>query len=140
MALGSNSSSNTTWLSIFGGKIAQRIKEDEYNRLKDENVSGYQVIERENKKGDTVYEKHFDFVEGRIEKAGTEETPFGINITLEIDDVGETYKLSMGLDSRYGKDFMNKFVNLDLSEPTYISPFSFEADNGKRYSGVTLMQ
>jgi len=140
MALGSSSNANKTYLTIFNGMIAQRIKEDLYNRLKDEANEGFVVIERENKNGDKVFEKHYEYLEASLDSASVVDSPYGQNIELSFNDVGDEYTLNIGLDSRYGKDFMNKFVNVDISSPMKIKPFSFENDEGKRFTGVTIYQ
>ena len=128
------------YLTIFDGKIASKTDKAEYERSQTQPDMGYSVITRENKNGVVVYERHYDALEGVISNATIQDGKFGRNIELEITDVDERYHLQMGLESRYASDFMNRFPSVDLDSVINISPFSFENDEGKKITGVSLKQ
>ena len=100
-------------------------------------------------KGKQKWYVEFDFLEGIIKNAEISETNFGNKIKLSISDGPVSYVLSLAIESSYGKDFITKMNNLDLSKPVYFFPWTMTADawtqlTGKKSekgkSGLTLKQ
>lgn len=126
MALGSKTSSNTTYLTIIDGTLRRKT-----------DSPGEGVLTRTNKQGKEVHEIPYDFVSGEVVSVKIEETDFGDQIRIVLRD-DTLYSVSLSVESRYGKDFLMKFPNLTLGK-LKISPYDF-MDNDKRFSGLTLWQ
>lgn len=127
-------SSNSTFLKIFGGKIVQESSKpfETEETLK----------ERENKNGTKVYYVEYDSVSGNIRSADIKHIEsLAIDIIeLEIVDVVERYVLSIPVDSRFGKSFMMRMMNIDLDKPVEIVPYSFTDKEDKKVSGLNIFQ
>jgi len=127
-------SSGKTFLKIFGGKIVQ---ESSKKFTTDEELK-----ERENKSGNVVYYVEYDSLSGLIVGA-TIRNVEALNadfLELDIVDVVEQYRLSIPIDSRFAQSFMYRMLNLDLSKPVEIVPYTFESKEGKKVSGLNLFQ
>lgn len=58
------------------------------------------------------------------------------NLNVVFDDV----TLSMNADSRYSGDFLRKFAGADWHTEITLVPFDFVTDDGKKRSGLTMVQ
>ena len=95
---------------------------------------------RVNKVGNTVYEKYFSFIEGNLIDASIKSNEaFGDSIILKLqDEAGELDILQLKFDSSYGRSFLFKIPNLDLSKSMKIVPYSFTNKNGKEITGLNI--
>lgn len=118
--------------NISNGKIVRS-----YGGTKPE---GIETTERVNKNGNTVHEQFFDFIKGKIIKAGIKShEEYGDSIELTLSDGIENAVLQFKFDSSYGRSFLYKIPNLDIKEVVNIKPFSFVAkETGKQMLGVTI--
>lgn len=141
MGLEETRSSNTTYLSIVGGRLVKRITQEEYNKGKDNGEEGLseRKLTKGPNEGDSVYEKQYRGLSGFVSSAKVESSDYGQQVILElIDDI--TYKVNIPLDSGYANDLMFKWPSVDLDMQLYISPWKFEDDEGKNRMGMTLKQ
>ena len=123
--------SNATYLTLVGGKITQSFKTPQEG-----------AIERVNKNGNTVYEKHFKAIEGEILHATKREHPeYGIDVVIDINDDGNSYKLTLGAASAYCRAFLMKVPNIVWGERYSIVPYSFEdKEKGRMVNGLNIFK
>lgn len=126
-------SGNRKFLKIFSGKIVQEFSTPQ---------TGEEVKKRVNKVGNEVYYYEYDSISGNITDANIRTIDsLSIDIIeLDIQDVTERYTLSIPVNSRFGKSFMVKMLNIDVNQQVEIAPYSFLDKEGKQVSGVTLYQ
>jgi len=106
------------------------------------NIDKDNLLTRQNSKGRTVYYKRFDALFGMVENMFIRDHDYGQDITIDFTDDKENYRLQFNVKNNYGKDFMMKVKNIDLSLPLYIKPYDFvpEDNPGRRIVGVGLKQ
>ena len=129
-----NEQRSNNFYSVSNGKITRS-----FGKTKPEGID--KIVSRVNKNGDTVYELHYDFIEGRIIDARIEShESYGKFINLKLTDGKETVSLSMGFDSSYGRHFIFRIPNFDLRSSVKIKPYSFNDDTGKTRIGLVIYQ
>ncbi len=118
----STQNDGTIYLTIVGGNIHQKVKQD---------TPG--AAERINKKGDTVYELvHKNGITGYIEKLEIEKGDYGKQLNIRIYDDTDRFQLSVPVESKYFDSFCAKIGNADFSKDITIRPFSFEPKENAR--------
>lgn len=118
------------FMTIVGGKWAEQVSEGTPN-----------AKERKNKKEKTVYELHYNDVTGVIKSLKIEKKDFGKQLQVVIDDVGETYTLSIPVESKYFDSFCSKIGCADLTMEVKIVPYAFTPNGeSKAKTGVNLYQ
>jgi hypothetical protein len=124
-----NTAGRTTFLSIIGGKIVQKF-----------NTPQDGAVERINKIGNTVWEKHYSAIDGELVNVTKREHPeYGIDIVVEIHDETDIYQLSLGIASAYCRSVLMKLPNLSIGSPYKIVPYSFEdKDKGRMVNGLNI--
>jgi hypothetical protein len=124
-----NKTGNTTYLTIIGGKIVKKCKTFEDG-----------AVERINKIGNTVWEKHYSALDGELVNISKRETTeYGIDIVVEIHDETDIYQLSLGIASAYCRSVLMKLPNLSIGSPYKIVPYSFEdKDKGRMVNGLNI--
>lgn len=134
MSLNTRKSSGGTYLKIYGGKI---VRESSKPFESDDPVK-----ERENKNGNKVYYTEYDSVSGKLLGAVIESVEsLGLEVIhLSLQDGPEYYTLSIPADGRFGKSFMMRAPNLDLSKEVEIVPYSFSDKDGKKVAGLNVFQ
>lgn len=126
----SNEHEKKAFMSIVNGKWAEKVDKD---------TEG--AKERKNKKYATVYELLYDDVTGIIKGLKIEKKDFGKQLQVLIDDVGETYTLSIPVESKYFDSFCSKIGNADLTKPVKIVPYAFiPSGESKVKSGINIYQ
>jgi hypothetical protein len=129
MALGEDSS-NKTYLSVMFGKVVQKVSKD---------TEG--AIPRENKKGDTVYEKRYKTVSGHITGISTRtHEEFGTDVLIQMVDGDEAYQIQIPSASGYGRAFLRRMMNIDYNEPVTLSPYGWTNDDGKEKWSMGIFQ
>lgn len=124
MGLGNNGASRT-YLSISDGKIAKRCNENEVGAIKCTNKDGT----------NTWYELRYANVSGYIKdvvKKVSENTKFGPQLQIVIEDDGETFQLQMPWSGSYSNGFFLCMPNIDLSKKVRFSPWMKVIDNSKK--------
>ena len=112
------------------GKVVQKVKAD---------TEG--AISRINKNGDTVYENHYDSFSGNLVSARIESTEkYGDFVELVMESEGDHFNVQFPVRSGYGRSFMYRLPNLEITEEFEITPYDFENNEGKRISGLNLYQ
>lgn len=128
-----NSTSVKNFYSISNGKICKS-----YGGNQPENVPT--AKSRVNKNGNTVWEEHFDFIKGKIVDAKLHShEEFGEFIILTFDDGQDVANLQFKFDSAYGRSFLFKLSNIDVSAIITITPYSFTDKEGRQRLGVTIL-
>lgn len=140
MAIGSFSSNSKApseiYLSINGGKITQEWKSEP----KEEWIpAGMEVLTKEitmgENKGKIKWYVEYDYLDGRISNLEVAETNFGNKIRLTITDGPLTYVLTFPVESSYGKDFIMKMNNLNLSKEIRFTPWTADAESWAKFTG-----
>ncbi|MHA1903892.1 MAG: hypothetical protein ACW977_07970 [Candidatus Thorarchaeota archaeon] len=121
---------NAKYLNVMFGKVVQKVKAD---------TEG--AISRVNKNGDTVYENHYDSFSGSLVSARIESTEkYGDFVELVMESDGDYFNVQFPVRSGYGRSFMYRLPNLEVTEEFEITPYDFENNEGKRVSGLNLYQ
>jgi len=120
--------SGKPYISIVGGNFSQAV---------DIGTPGSKLRKYELKDG-TKGEKNeivFTDWEGRVIDIKFEESKYGKNLNLELEDA----VISINTASRYFQDLACRLCSADLSKPINFHPYDFEVD-GQKKTGVSMTQ
>ncbi len=121
MGLGKNSGSNNVYLNIMFGKLVKRAKSTDEG-----------AVSRQNKKDETVWEEHFDDLEGKItEITIRRNSEFGDELKVTFLEGGTNYIVGIQTRSGYGRGFFRKMLNIDYTKMVKIAPYNIEQEDGK---------
>lgn len=131
MALGQSENSNRIFLHITYGKLRFKTNENDS-----------QAVSRENSKGNTVWERVFDFVSGKVTSIFyKEDEKYGNSFEVTLKDGEEKYQISFSEGDNYCNDFFSKLPNVDLNREIKIAPYDFlDKSKNKQRRGITLWQ
>lgn len=134
--MGVHKRDSKTYLKVLGsdGTLRQSVPEGTEGAVR----RTYE--DRETKAEVAVFELVYDFIDGMIGDINLFEGKFGDNLIIPITDGDDTFHLSLSTSQPFGEDFMKKLLNIDLSKPVAISPFSFTGENGKPVRGLSIVQ
>lgn len=136
MGAGTSDSSNKKYASIIDGKFVQRLSEHK------EGCRTRKLTKGDNE-GKEVFEMVYDYIDGFIEKAEITEKDFGGRsysyMEITLNDGDEAWVISLPTESRYAKDVMMKWPNVDFAQAIKFRPYRFE-DGDKVISGFTILQ
>ena len=132
-----NTSNVSAYYNVSQGKIVRN-----YGTEKPE---GIKTTARTNKKGVTIYEAFYDYIEGTIINARlSEHKEYGDDIQLTIKNGDTIAVLQIHFTSSYGRGFLYKIPNLKEGQPVHIKPFDFIPKNNnpenKRIQGLKITQ
>lgn len=123
-----NESSPLTWAKISNGFIV--VKSDE---------SDTKAKSRVNKLGNTVWERAYASIYGKITTLTIEENKFGeTDIRVGIEFGEKRGVLTISQDSSYGRSFMAQIFNVDCSRQVIFQPWQKIDANGKKVSRLYL--
>jgi hypothetical protein len=93
---------------------------------------------RQNKDGENIYERVYNFVDGVLEDVTFyEHEDFGNSWTIYLTDGEEHYAIQVQEASRYGMDFLKKLPNLVKGERYKFIAYDFEK-SGQRRVGISV--
>jgi len=122
------------YLSILmDGKLHQTVTENTEGAIKRE-------YETSSKEKGIKWEKIYPKVGGIIKSITFYKTDYGDQISIQLKDAEDVYFLNLNTTSRYASDVMKKLPNVNIDDYIIIAPFSFENDNNKNITGVSLYQ
>jgi hypothetical protein len=108
-------STSTTYVTVINGKITKKVKQ---------NIPG--AVARVNKMNETVYELHFDSLEGYLKNIETKEGDYGKQWIITISDGGDDYQLQLPFSGNYGYGLLRRLPNIDLNKQLEIKTGVFE--------------
>lgn len=117
------------FLTIVQGKLRQKVEQG---------TPGAVLREGKTPSGES-FSKHelvFPGWEGVVLDIRIFESEYGENCNVEFEDA----IISMGTDRNFFTDFVKKFASADSKQPITVSPYDFTAEDGKRKSGLILVQ
>jgi len=120
---------NKIYFNIVSGKFAQRVKEG----------TAGAVTRFSEKKKENVYEILNDRLTGTIESMSIDKTEYGKQLVIMMTDEGESYQVTIPVESKYFDSFCSKILSADLSKFLELAPFSFAPD-GKKITGMNIYQ
>lgn len=120
MGLG-NSNGGKTFVQVVNGKFATRVGESTPGAVS-------RVLSAGKNQGKLVYEKHYEYLEGKITNVSYKVLPFGAFINLEIED---KYELSVPFKSGMKRNITCQLPNVDFSLPIHIRAF-LDKTNAKK--------
>lgn len=124
-------SGNTTYFRVASGKLVRSAKEDTPGAVAVKNAST----------GETVWQLHDEWVQGRIIALDDKDGEFGKSLTVVLDDVGSRYQVDLKDGSMYWSDFLKRLPNVDLSQDVTLFPYSIEEEGRKvPNQGVSMKQ
>lgn len=123
-----------TYLSIFNGKIVQKVEEG---------TEG--AFERLNKNNKKVWEKRYKQVSGYLFQLYVHEhEEFGNQLIIKLIDKDGAYTFEMGIGTSYSQNFLNRLSNplVDFKKEMAIGSYKIarEDDPEKFNEGMTIMQ
>ncbi len=107
MARTNTNHENRVYLNVIGGKFAERVKEG---------TSG-SVKRFSEKKKEDVWEILNDRTSGTIKSMKIEKGDFGKQLLIEVNDVMESYIVTLPVESKYFDSFCAKIGNVKLNDP-----------------------
>ena|SRR3990167_458709 len=117
------------FLNLVGGQWAEQVKEGTPN-----------AVQRTNKKDKVVYELLSDRCSGVIKEMKIEKNDYGKHLVILMDDIGESYNISIPVDSKFFDSFCSKIGSANLHSNIELAPYSFESKEGNRVMGMNLYQ
>lgn len=119
MARHKHSETQTRYYSIVNGKFAQKAKEG---------TPG--AVERfSEKKNAKVWEIIEEGLSGTIKSMTIDrQGKYGEDLIVTMDDVGESYTITIPVNSKYFRAFCSKIGNVNIKDEVLIAPFSFIPD------------
>lgn len=138
MGWGTEDNQRKTFVSIIGGRFAVRAEEMTKGSVK-------RFSEKLQK---DLWEILYPDFTGRIIDLRIDNSQFGEQLTIVMDDVGDKYHFQIPVESRYFTSFCNKIENVDLSKEVKMQPYDFESKteinkktgNAKKIVGLNLYQ
>ena len=87
------------------------------------------------------WEMTYPGITGFITGVTTFDGEYGTNILVSIkDENDEQFTVSLKASSMYGEDFLHKLPNIDREKEVSMKGYNFEADNGRKMTGITITQ
>ena len=131
MGLNQGGSSNRTYLSIAGGKIAKRVPEGTAGSIKCMSKDGTKIW----------YEERYTSLSGYITDVfkRVSEQGYGDQLCVVLKDGGNEYQIQMPWSSRYSSGFFLSMPNIDPAKEITLTPWSKEVD-GKTRTMLYLRQ
>lgn len=125
-----NGGGNTTYLSLDYGKKQLYINSKEEKEGFEKHV---------NTKGNISYRQPVGAVSGRITAAYFKDTDFGKQFTLSLEDEGEKYSVSLGIDSAVFMNIARSINNVDVSKKVRLAVYPNPSKKSdKVYFGTSL--
>jgi hypothetical protein len=127
--------SSTTYLTIIGGNLKQKVSEDTDGAKE-------RIYEKKDGSEGSKFELSHRNVRGKLAAFDFDKKDFGVTMLeiVIIDEDGLKTQISTPDNSRYASDFMEKLPNIDLSQEIVFNTYDFEPKNGKRKTGVSIIQ
>ena len=124
MGLNQGGSSNRTYLSIAGGKIAKRVPEGTAGSIKCMSKDGTKIW----------YEERYASLSGYITDAfkRVSEQGYGDQLCIVLKDGDKEYQIQMPWSSRYSSGFFLSMPNIDAGKEITLTPWSKEIDGKTR--------
>jgi hypothetical protein len=120
MALNKQNKSST-YLTIVGGKISQRVPEGTDGAVARKLKNGPN-------EGSEVYELQYGSVTGKITGGSVESGDYGDQVAIEISDGKESYVLKLPWNSKLRDAFVKRVPNIDVTEELEIICFPDKQD------------
>ena len=87
------------------------------------------------------WELAYPGITGFITGVSTFDGDYGMNILISMkDEDEEEFTVSLKASSMYGEDFLHKLPAIDMSKEITLKCYNFEADNGRKMTGITMTQ
>jgi hypothetical protein len=113
MGLHNKQPSNTTIVTIVGGKFTIRLPEGEQHPEATE-----RILEKGPNAGTAVLELRYNTLDGKIVGGEMHTSDFGTDFVLVLEDDGELFKLQIPLESQYFGQVAKRLPNLDITKNT----------------------
>ena len=144
MGANAKKSSNRDYYSIVGGDIVRRFKEHQKDKAGNVITEARDIIDKKTQKVvKTVIEMHYDSLDGLLTDAFIKShDQYGDSIELVMIDDGREMQLSIPFKTSYGRSFLYRMPNIDVSSHIELSPYNFEDKDkpGRTISGITVWQ
>ena len=87
------------------------------------------------------WELTYPGITGFITGVTTFDGEYGVNILISMKDENEEeFTVSLKASSMYGEDFLHKLPNVDMSKEITLKGYNFEAEGGRKMTGITMTQ
>lgn len=139
MGLTNSSNSSSKIVTIVKGKFTIRLPEGTDNPDAVE-----RTLEKGANAGKVIKELQYTGIEGTINKSYVDESEYGVIYVTEItDDIGDSFKLQIPMDSQFFTQYAKRMPNIDKTQPVFIGlgfdrqkekHFLFAKQNGEKVS------
>lgn len=129
-------SSSKVYLKISNGRITREWKEQpkqDWVPIDKELLT--RTISKGKNEGQTRWYVEYSDVSGKLLNVEVKKVEKSNIIELYLQDGPETFILTIPEDSSYGKDFMLKMRNIDITREIYFSPWSMSPDKWFELTG-----
>ncbi len=92
-----------------------------------------------NKKGNTVYEKHYDSFTGKLINIRERDSEYGPQLEFDFVDGGEIYTLQLSANNSNATNFLKILPNADLAAEMKVQPAQ-KMEDGKSKSSLFISQ
>ena len=116
MGLTNSSNSSSKIVTIVKGKFTIRLPEGTDNPDAVE-----RTLEKGANAGKVIKELQYTGIEGTINKSYVDESEYGANYVTEItDDIGDSFKLQIPMDSQFFTQYAKRMPNIDKTQPVLL--------------------
>lgn len=124
---------NQTFLNIRGGKLRQKVSEENINS------ELFTWIDKDTGVQKQKYELSFDAWAGTIKSVIFNDTDYGMQCYIELDDATIVLPCSMQR-SRHFVDFAKRIKNADITKELLFDPFDFVSAEDKKVQGLAMYE
>jgi len=133
MGLESSQHNKGNFYNVAAGAIRKKVDQET------EGAKARKYIHPKTKKEEVTYELVYPALSGQLTNAKINKSQIGTQLMLFIEDGDQKFILTMGIKSRYAKDFLKKAMNIDLGRVVRIAPFDFiPKDKTKSKIGLSI--
>lgn len=134
MGVGTETRSNKTWLTVWGGKIVEKLKE------------GGTIHKSPKDESKTVRGNIYDYISGMISNLYVQNNDYDGNqwsdLTIEMYDPSDAtvFVLRVPFKSGYARQFLNRLKSIDFSKEVKLATYYFQNDEDKWISVMNVLQ
>lgn len=120
MGLNESTHERKTFIGIVNGQFTKRVQEGTEKAVEREIEYPKGTPKR------MIWERLYGSLDGAIAALEIKEGgEFGDQLLISMDDVGETFVVTLGMKSREAKGFMMCLPNIDLSKSVHLQPYNY---------------
>ncbi len=121
-----------TYYQLYNGSVVRNYMEEP----QDDEVYLHRITPESKR---DIWYQAFDEIGGTLVSVALEETEkFGMRYLFTFEHDSERFILQVGESSSYASSFLDRMVNIDLSQSVLFRPYSFTDKQGKKRIGFSI--